>query len=160
MSKNTDKAPVKYTKKAALAKKAELENIVKANEIEKKSQPTVSKKTKAIDTAKKVGKEVGKKAIAEGAKKFVENKGLEKLSAHALKHLKNWHAKAGADGGKFAKMLAKHTKNLVLIKVQQQQRCYCKCQRVLNLLILYLPTSMRTDICLNSLLKITMLLCL
>ena len=38
---------------------------------------------------------------------------VDRLSAHALKHVSSWHAKAGADGPEFAKLLAKHARTLL-----------------------------------------------
>lgn len=41
------------------------------------------------------------------------NKQLDKLSAHALKHLSGWHSKAGENGPEFAKLIAKHARSLL-----------------------------------------------
>ena len=50
--------------------------------------------------------------VAAAKKKHAVSK-VDRLSAHALKHVSNWHAKAGADGPEFAKLLAKHARTLL-----------------------------------------------
>ena len=84
---------------------------------------------KPVQTIEKVKKAVAKKAVAKkvladkpkpntkAAPKpkvvVVPNKNLDKLHAHAMKHLANWHSKAGVDGAEFAKRLVKDAKTLL-----------------------------------------------
>lgn len=56
--------------------------------------------------------EAGKAKVAETADKL-KTKTLDRLHAHAMKHVSNWHVKAGEDGPAFAKLLAKHARALL-----------------------------------------------
>ena len=85
-----------------------------------KPQETAEKKVKVVkpkplkESVEKQTKivKVVKAKKAETVKKPV-NKPLDKLSAHALKHVSGWHSKAGENGPEFAKLIAKHARTLL-----------------------------------------------
>ncbi len=94
-----------------------------AQETVEKVKKVVSKKVKdvakvVVDKAKdrvlaEGGKAVNKikeKAVSEGKK--VAAQGVDKLHAHAAKHLSNWHLKS-SDKEAFAKFVAKHARTLL-----------------------------------------------
>lgn len=68
-------------------------------------------KDKALEEGANIVNKVKDKAV-EAGKKLVD-KEVEKLHAHAAKHLSNWHAKAGENGPELAKMLQKHLRALL-----------------------------------------------
>lgn len=81
--------------------------------VEKVKKVVVKKVKAAKPLAEKVKANTKKTAKAKVAETATTNKGLERLHSHAMKHLNNWHAKAGPDGTEFAKRLAKHAKSLL-----------------------------------------------
>lgn len=80
--------------------------------LEKVQESTTKiKPSKKAAGIKKVAKKVVDAGVEKAVKKVVDT-GLGKLEAHAIKHLTNWHSKAGPKGSDFAKVLAKHVKKL------------------------------------------------
>lgn len=83
------------------------------SEIAPEKVPVVAKKTTKKVPVKAVLKDAAKQVVRKTlTPKDESDKVLAKLGAHALKHLKNWHSKAGDKGPLFAKMLTKHAKEL------------------------------------------------
>lgn len=81
-----------------------IEKPVKVKKIAAKKPQT----PKSVQKPKAV--KVEKKTVAP---KKVLKSSFDRLNAHALKHVSSWHAKAGADGPQFAKLLAKHARSLL-----------------------------------------------
>ncbi len=78
---------------------------------EKPLQESVQKVKKVVPKKDKAAKIVKVKPAE--TVKAPANKTLDKLSAHALKHVSGWHAKAGENGPEFAKLIAKHARTLL-----------------------------------------------
>ena len=85
--------------------------------------PTAPKVKKVAEKTTKVSKPLQEPVVVKNVatvKKVVEKKAkpaakkpIDKLSAHALKHVSSWHAKAGENGPEFAKLIAKHARTLL-----------------------------------------------
>ena len=104
MSKIQEK-PVKPVEKKPVAKK------VKQVPVTKPAAKAPAKAVLADKVQKNIPVAVEKKKVSKTAKKV--SRPVDRLGAHALKHVSSWHAKAGADGPEFAKLLAKHARTLL-----------------------------------------------
>lgn len=90
--------PTKISVKKIVVKKPKAPKTVKFDQEKPVAAPTVKKSVK--------------KSVEKPTKKVLKSS-FDRLNAHAMKHVTNWHAKAGENGTQFAKLLAKHARSLL-----------------------------------------------